>query len=104
MFGDKAGGGAFMSKEYRSRCENWNIEFECCSPRMHSGNVAIERAIQSIKNLNTAKLGGVKVYQKLSNWALRVMRYAIHIGLKRHQLNYTTEENREPHHKHCKRR
>ena len=44
-------GGAFISKEYQEFCKNRNIEIEYCTPRIHTGNGAVERAIQTLKKL-----------------------------------------------------
>ena len=39
--------GAFISKEYKKFCRNRNIEIEYCTPRRHTGNGVVERAIQT---------------------------------------------------------
>ena len=76
-------GGAFISKEYREFCKSRNIEIEYCTPRLHTGNRAIERAIQTLKNLMLTNLEeGIELNESI-NWALRVMRFTIHTGLKR---------------------
>ena len=88
-------GGAFISKEYREFCKSRNIEIEYCTPRLHTGNRAVERAIQTLKNLMLTNLEeGIELNESI-NRALRVMRFTIHTGLKEHHLNYTTVENRE---------
>ena len=75
-------GGAFISKEYREFCKNRNIEIEYCTPRMHTGNGAVERAIQTLKNLIIANLeDGIGITESVKR-ALRVMRFTIHTGLK----------------------
>ena len=90
-------GGAFISKEYREFCKSRNIEIEYCPPRLHTGNGAVERAIQTLKNLMLTNLEEVIELNESINRALRVMRFTIHTGLKKeHHLNYTTVENREP--------
>ena len=75
-------GGAFISKEYQEFCKNRNIEIEYCTPRIHTGNGAVERAIQTLKNLIIANLeDGIGITESV-NRALRVMRFTIHTGLK----------------------
>ena len=49
-------GGAFISKEYIEFCKSKNIEIEYCTPRLHTGTGAVERAIQTIKNFILAIL------------------------------------------------
>ena len=75
-------GEAFISKEYRKFCKNRNIEIEYCTPRMHTGNGAVERAIQTLKNLIIPNLEDGIVITESVNRALRVMRFTIHTGLK----------------------
>ena len=75
-------GGAFVSKEYRELCKNRNIEIEYCTPRIHTGNGTVERAIQTLKNLITTNMeDGISLTESV-NRALRVMRFTIHTGLK----------------------
>ena len=75
-------GGAFISKEYQEFRKNRNMEIEYCTPRMHTGNEAVERAIQTLKNLIIANLeDGIGITESV-NRALRVMRFTIHTGLK----------------------
>ena len=49
-------GGAFISKEYREFCKYRNIEIEYCTPRLHRENGAVERAIQTLKNIMLTNL------------------------------------------------
>ena len=44
-------GRVFIAKEYRDFCKSKNIEIEYSTPRLHSGAGAVERAIQTLKNL-----------------------------------------------------
>ena len=75
-------GGAFIRKEFQKFCKNRNIEFDYCTPRMHTGNGAVERAIQTLKNLIIAKLeDGIGLTESV-NRALRVMRFTVHTELK----------------------
>ena len=75
-------GGAFVSKEYRKFCKNRNIEIEYCTPRIHTGNGTVERAIQTLKNLLIANMEDNTSLTKSVNRALHVMRFTIHTGLK----------------------
>ena len=76
-------GGAFISKEYKEFCKNRNIEIEYCTPRLHTGNGVVERAIQTLKNLMLANIEEGTDLTESVNRALRVMRFTIHTGLKR---------------------
>ena len=76
-------GGAFISKDYREFCKSRNIVIKYCTPRLHTGNRAVERAIQTLKNLMLTNLEeGIELNESI-NRALRVMRFTIHTGLKR---------------------
>ena len=75
-------GGAFISKEYRQFCKNRDIQIEYCTPRMHTGNGVVERAIQTIKNLIIAKMEDGLCLTESVNRSLRVMRFTIHTGLE----------------------
>ena len=76
-------GGAFISKEYRQFCKNRNIEIENCTPRIHTGNGVVERAIQTLKNLVLTNMEDGKNLTESVNRALRVMRFTVHTGLKK---------------------
>ena len=76
-------GGAFTSKEYREFCKNRNIEIEYCTPRIHTENGTVERAIQTLKNLAIANLEDGKNLTESVNRAFRVMRFTVHKGLKK---------------------
>ena len=86
-------GGAFISKEYRQFCKNRNIEIEYCTPRIHTGNGVVERAIQTLKILVLTNMEDGQNLTESVNRALRVMRFTVHTG---HHLNCITEESREP--------
>ena len=59
------------------------MEIEYCTPRVHTGNGAVERAIQTLKNLMLTNLEeGIELTESV-NRALRVMRFTIHTGFKR---------------------
>ena len=68
-------GGAFVSKEYRQFCISRNIEIEYCTPRKHTGNGVVERAIQTMKNLIIANMEDGLCLTESVNRALRVMRF-----------------------------
>ena len=79
-------GRAFISKEYKEFCKNRNIEIEYCTPRLHTGNGVVERAIQTLKNLMLTNLEeGTDLTESVSR-TLRVIRFTIHTGLKRTQF------------------
>ena len=62
--------------------KNRNIEIEYCTPRVHTGNGVVERAIQTLKILIIANLeDGISLTESV-NRALHVMRFTIHTGLK----------------------
>ena len=75
-------GGAFISKHYTEFCMSKNIEIEYCTPRIHTGTGAVERAIQTIKNLILANLEDRLCLTECVNRALKVVRFTIHTGLK----------------------
>ena len=75
-------GGAFISKEYKQFFKDRNIEIEYCTPRKHTGNGAVERSIQTLKNLIITNSEDGKNLNECINRALRVMRFTIHTGLK----------------------
>ena len=76
-------GGAFISKEYREFCKTRNTEIEYCTPRIHTGNGTVDRAIQTLKNLVIANMEDGKILTESVNRALRVMRFTVHTGLKK---------------------
>ena len=75
-------GGAFISKDYIEFCKSKNIEIEYCTPRIHTGTAAVERAIQTMKNLILANLEDNLCLTECVNRAIKVMRFTIHTGLK----------------------
>ena len=75
-------GGAFISKDHIEFCKSKNIEIEYCTPRIHTGTGAVERAIQTMKNLILANLEDNLCLTEYVNSALKVMRITIHTGLK----------------------
>ena len=75
-------GGAFISKDYIEFCNSKNIEIEYCTPGIHTGTGAVERAIQTMKELIVANLEDNLCLTKCVNRALKVMRFTIHTGLQ----------------------
>ena len=75
-------GGAFISKDYIEFCKSKSIEIEYCTPRIHTGTGAVERAIQTIKNLILANLEDNLCLTECVNRALKVMRFTLRTGLK----------------------
>ena len=75
-------GGAFISKEYKEFCQSKNIEIEYSTPRMHTGTGAVERAIQTLKNLIITNLEDKTCLTECVNRELNVMRFTIQTGLK----------------------
>ena len=88
-------GGAFISKEYIAFCKSKNIEIEYCTPRLHTGTGAVERAIQTIKNLILANLEDNLCLTECVNRALKVMRFTIHTGLNLTPFELYPVENRQ---------
>ena len=75
-------GSAFISREYKMFRNIQKNEKEYSPPRLHTGMGAVERAIQTLKNLIFANLD-VKIRLTESiNQELRVMRFTIHTGLR----------------------
>ena len=77
-----AKGGAFVSKEYKEFCNAKNIEIEFSTPRMHTGTGAVERAIQTLKNLIIANWEDNTCLTECVNRALNVMRFTKQTRLK----------------------
>ena len=75
-------GEAFVSKEYKEFCNAKNIETEYSTPRMHTGTVAVERAIQTLKNLIIANSEDNTCLTECVNRALNGMQFTMHTGLK----------------------
>ena len=76
-------GGTFISKKYRDICKSRNIEIEFCTPRKHTGNGTVERAIQTLKYLVIGNMEDRKNLAESVNRALRVIRFPVHTGSKR---------------------
>ena len=87
---------AFTSKEFKTFCEQYNIEKITGLPYMHTATGLVERTIQSLKNLILANLEDDIGLTESLNRALYVMRFTVHTGKEKHHSNYTTVENQEP--------
>ena len=58
------------------------MEIEYSTPRIHTGTGAVERAIQTLKNLIITNLEENIGLTECVNRALNVMRFTIHTGMK----------------------
>ena len=58
------------------------IKIEYNPPRLHAGTGAVECALQTLKILIIANLEDKIGLTESINWPFRVMRFAIHTGLK----------------------
>ena len=74
--------GAFISNEYKEFCKSKNIEIEYSTPRIHTGTGAVERAIQTLKNLIITNLEENIGLTECVNRALNVLRFTIQAGMK----------------------
>ena len=63
-------------------CQNRNIEIKDSPTGLQIGTVAVERAIQTLRNLKIAYLEDKIGSTKFLNRSLTVMRFTIHTGLK----------------------
>ena len=75
-------GGAIISKDYIEFCKSKNIQTEYCTPRIHTGTGAVERAIKTMKRLIVADLEYNLCLTEWVNRSLKVMRFTIHTRLK----------------------
>ena len=76
------GGSAFTLREYKLVRKSRNIEIKYRPLRLHTGTEAVERVIQTSKNLLVANLEDKTGLTESINRALRVMRFTMHTGLK----------------------
>ena len=76
-------GERLYQKKYKEFCNAKNIETEYSTPRMHTGTGAVDRAIQTLKNLIIANLEDNTCLTECVNRALNVMWFTIHTGLKK---------------------
>ena len=71
-----------ISKESKTFGKVKNIEIENRAPKSHAGTVAVEYAIQTLKNIIFDSLESNIGLTEVINRDLRVMRFKIHTGLK----------------------
>ena len=71
-------GSAFISKEYKSFCKEYNIIRKYGTPNIHTGTGLVERTIQSLKKLTKTNLEETQNLRQSSNKALYVLRFTIH--------------------------
>ena len=76
-------GSAFISKEYKSFCKEYNITRRYGTPNLHTGTGLFERTIQSLKNLTRTKLEETQNLRESLNKALYVLRFTIHSETKK---------------------
>ena len=76
-------GGAFISKEYKNFCNEYNIIRKYGTPNLHTGTGLVERTIQSLKNLIKANLEDTQNLRESLNEALYVLRFATHTQMKK---------------------
>ena len=84
--GENKNGQRGGDKEHKDFCNTKNIEIEYSTPRMHTGTGAVERAIQTLKNLIIANLEDNTCLTECVIRALNVMRLTIHTRLKTTQF------------------
>ena len=75
-------GGAFLSKVCKNFCKSKNIEIELSTPRLRTGTVVVERAIQTLKNLIIDNMEDNFCSTECESRALNIMRYTIQTGLQ----------------------
>ena len=76
-------GSAFISKEYKSFCKEYNIIRKYGTPNLHTGTGLVERTIQSLKNLIKTNLEETQNLRESLNKALYVPRFTIHSEMKK---------------------
>ena len=76
-------GSAFISKEYKSFCKEYNIIRKYGTLNLHTGTGLVERTIQSLKNLTKTNLEETQNLRESLNKALYVLRFTIHSETKK---------------------
>ena len=87
-------GSAFISKEYKSFCKEYNIIREYGTPNLHTGTGLVERTIQSLKNLTKANLEETQNLRESLNKALYVLCFTTHSEIQ--QTPFELHFGREP--------
>ena len=76
-------GSAFISKEYKSFCKEYNIIRKYGTTNLHTGTGLVERTIQSLKNLTKTNLEETQNLRESLNKALYVLRFTTHSEIKK---------------------
>ena len=76
-------GSAFISKEYKIFCKEYNITRKYGTPNLHTGTELVERTIHSLKNLTKTNLEETQNLRESLNKALYVLRFTIHSETKK---------------------
>ena len=76
-------GSAFISKEYKSFCIEYNIIRKYGTPNLHTGTRLVERTMQSLKNLTKTNLEETQNLRESLNKALFVLRFTTHSEIKK---------------------
>ena len=76
-------GSAFISKEYKSFCKEYNIIRKYGMTNLHTGMGLVERTIQSLKNLTKTNLEETQNLRESLNKALYVLRFTTHSEIKK---------------------
>ena len=87
-------GSAFISKEYKSFCKEYNIIRKYGTPNLHTGTGLVERTIQSLKNLTKTNLEETQNLRESLNKALFVLRFTTHSEIKK--TTFELHFGREP--------
>ena len=87
-------GSAFISKEYKSFCKEYNIIRKYGTPNLHTGTGLVERTIQSLKNLTKTNLEETQNLRESLNKALYVLRSTTHSEIKK--TPFKLQFGREP--------
>ena len=76
-------GSAFISREYKSFCKEYNIIRRYGTPNQHTGTGLVERTIQSLRSLTKTNLEETQNLLESLNKALYVLRFTIHSETKK---------------------
>ena len=76
-------GSAFISKECKSFCNEYNIIRKYSTPNLHTGTGLVERTIQSLKKLIKTNLEETQNLRESLNKALYILRFTVHSKIKK---------------------
>ena len=76
-------GSAFISKEHKSFCKEYNIIRKYGTPNLHTGTGLVEKTTQSLKNLTKTNLEETQNLRESLNKALYVLRSTTHSEIKK---------------------